>query len=118
MAADLVGRMVNVIVALGGTAPALVVKRATSTIPIVFLGGTDPVGEGLVASLARPGGNVTGVSSISVDLMPKRLDLLSELVPQAKAIAVLVNPNNPNAEYLREITARAACTRDAGCRAP
>ena len=69
-------------------------KTATSTIPIVFTGGSDPVGEGAVSSLARPGGNLTGVSFLTIGLAPKRLDLLSELVPEAKVIALLVNPNN------------------------
>jgi putative ABC transport system substrate-binding protein len=68
------------------------------TIPIVFLIGTDPVGDGLVASLALPGGNLTGVTFIATELMPKRLELISELVPQARVIALLVNPNNTNAE--------------------
>jgi putative ABC transport system substrate-binding protein len=101
MAADLVGRKVDLIAALGGTASALAAKSATSTIPIVFL-VADPVASGLVASLARPGGNLTGVSALSVDLTAKRLELLSELVPQARVIALLVNPNNPLAEgYIR-----------------
>ena len=95
LAADLVGRKVDVIVTGGGTPSALAAKNATSTIPIVFIGG-DPVAEGLVASLARPGGNLTGVSFLTVELMPKRLELLSELVPQARVIALLVNPNNSN----------------------
>jgi putative ABC transport system substrate-binding protein len=98
MAADLVGRKVDVITT-GGLPPALAAKNATSTIPIVFLGG-DPVRDGLVASLARPGGNLTGFTNINVDLMPKRLELLSELVPQTRVIAVLVNPNNPTAESI------------------
>jgi len=93
LAADLVDRKVDVIVTSGGTPPALAVKNATSTIPIVFSTG-DPVERGLVASLARPGGNLTGVSIMLTELMPKRLDLLSQLVPQASAIALLVNPNN------------------------
>jgi putative ABC transport system substrate-binding protein len=102
MAADLVGRKVDVIVA-GGIPAALAAKSATSTIPIVFSGIGDPVGTGLVASLARPGGNLTGISEMTTDLMAKRLELLSELVPQATVIALLVNPNNPNAKpYLRE----------------
>jgi putative ABC transport system substrate-binding protein len=93
LAVDLVARNVDVIGAVSGVA-ALAAKNATSTIPIVFLVGTDPVADGLVASLARPGGNLTGVSFLNIELMPKRLDLLSELVPQASVIALLVNPTN------------------------
>jgi putative tryptophan/tyrosine transport system substrate-binding protein len=97
LAADLVGSKVDVIVTYGASAIAAA-KSATSTIPIVFFGGGDPVGAGLVASLARPGGNLTGVSIMAPELNPKRLDLLSELVPQAGVIALLVNPNNASAE--------------------
>ncbi len=96
LVADLVGRKVDVIAAQG-TVSARAAKGATSIIPIVFLVG-DPVGAGLVASLARPGGNLTGVSIITIDLLPKRLELLSELVPQAGEIALLVNPNLPTPE--------------------
>jgi ABC-type uncharacterized transport system substrate-binding protein len=104
LAADLVGRRVDVIVTQGGTASALAAKGATSAIPIVFIIGGDPVGDGLVASLARPGGNLTGVTIITVGLMPKRLELLCDLVPQAKVIALLVNPNNPLSELMmREV---------------
>jgi putative ABC transport system substrate-binding protein len=98
LAADLVDHKVDVITT-GGLPPARAAKNATSTIPIVFL-GTDPVRDGLVASLARPGGNLTGFSNLNVDLMPKRLELLSELVPQARVIALLVNPNNPTADRI------------------
>jgi putative ABC transport system substrate-binding protein len=97
LAAELVSRKVNVIAAFS-IPSALAAKNATSTIPIVFSIGADPVEFGLVASLARPGGNLTGVSSLLVELMAKRLDLLSELVPEARVIALLVNPNNPNTE--------------------
>ena len=100
MAADLVGRKVDLIAALS-VPSALAAKRATSAIPIVFSVG-DAVERGLVASLARPGGNLTGVSLINVELMPKRLELISELVPQAGVIAVLVNPNNANTERITE----------------
>jgi putative ABC transport system substrate-binding protein len=96
LAADLVSRKVDAIAAI--VAPsALTAKNTTSTIPIVFLTGTDPVRDGLVTSLARPGGNLTGVSILTLEMMPKRLQLISELVPKASTIALLVNPNNPNA---------------------
>jgi putative ABC transport system substrate-binding protein len=97
LAAELVGRKVDLIVASGGSPSALAAKSETSVIPIVFSVG-DPVELGLVASLARPGGNLTGVSLMTVELNPKRLELLSELVPQAKVIALLVNQNNRNTE--------------------
>ena len=97
LATDLVSRKVNVITAIGPPC-ATAAKHATSTIPIVFTIGTDPVGDGLVASLARPGGNLTGVSILAVELVPKRLELLSELVPQARTFALLVNPNNGYSE--------------------
>ena len=94
LAADLIARKVDVIVAFGGGAPRAA-KAATLTIPIIFAIGGDPVAIGLVASLARPGGNVTGVSWLGGELTSKRLELVSELVPHARAIALLVNPNNP-----------------------
>ncbi|HZK88694.1 MAG TPA: ABC transporter substrate-binding protein [Stellaceae bacterium] len=104
LAADLVGHKVDLIATAGGPPPALAAKGATSTIPIVFSGVGDPIGVGLVTSLARPGGNITGFSLMNIELMPKRLALLSELVPQARFIALLVNPNNPNAERMvREV---------------
>ncbi len=84
--------------ASGGVTPALAAKSATSTIPIVFSVGIDPVAGGLVASLARPGGNLTGSSAMSIELTPKRLELMSELVPRAGVIALLMNPNSPEAE--------------------
>ena len=98
LAADLVGRKVDLIVTTGGPASALAAKGATSTIPIVFVSVGDPVGIGLVTSLARPGGNLTGVSIVTADLIPKLFELLSDLVPQARIIAVLLNPNNANTE--------------------
>jgi len=94
MAADLVARKVAVIATLSGTPTALVAKTATTTIPIVFFTGGDPVVEGLVASFARPGGNLTGIAAQTGELTAKRLELLSELVPQAKVIALLLNPTN------------------------
>jgi putative ABC transport system substrate-binding protein len=99
LAADLVGRKIDVII-VGDTPAAVAAKSATSTIPIVFLGIGDPVGAGLIASLARPGGNLTGFSIMAIELMPKRLELLSELVPQARVIALLVNPNSTYAERI------------------
>jgi putative ABC transport system substrate-binding protein len=95
LAVGLVGRRVDVIAALGPPA-ARAAKNATSTIPIVFAVGTDPVADGLVGNLARPGGNLTGISILSNDLTPKRLQLLSELVPKARVIALLVNPKEAN----------------------
>src|ERR1039458_9377999 len=97
LAADLVRRQVAVIVA--GDGPAVpAVKAATSTIPVVFQTGYDPVQFGLVASLNRPGGNLTGVTVLTVELMPKLLELLHEVAPTASVIALLLNPTNANAE--------------------
>jgi putative ABC transport system substrate-binding protein len=107
LAADLVRRKVDVIATSGGASSALAAKTATSAIPIVFV-AADPVGAGLVASLARPGENLTGLSILSSELTPKRLELLSELVPQARVIALLVNPNNPNAERVMRDVQEAA----------
>src|SRR5262245_52553781 len=94
MALELVGRQVAVIVA--NTPGVLAVKAAITTIPIVFTTASDPVQVGLVASMSRPGGNVTGATALAVELAPKRLELAHELVPTASVIAVLINPTNAN----------------------
>jgi putative ABC transport system substrate-binding protein len=107
MTADLVSRKVDLIVAAGGPVPASAAKSATSTIPIVFV-VDDPVAAGLVASLARPTGNLTGVSLMNTELVPKRLELLSELVPQARVIALLVNPGNSNTQRVVKAAQEAA----------
>jgi putative ABC transport system substrate-binding protein len=108
LAADLVGRKVDVIVTQGGNFSALAAKNATSSIPIVFLAGGDPVGAGLVASFNRPGGNLTGISLLTTELFGKRVELISELVPEARALALLVNPNFPGAEDIIRAVQEAA----------
>jgi putative ABC transport system substrate-binding protein len=95
LAADAVARKVDVIVTQGADASSIAAKNATSTIPVLFHSARDPVALGLVSSLARPGGNVTGVAMLSVDLAPKLLEMLLELLPHGRAIAVLVNPDTP-----------------------
>jgi ABC-type uncharacterized transport system substrate-binding protein len=112
LAADLVGRQVAVIVAPGGAPGALAAKSATTTIPIVFEMGADPIAIGLVGSLNRPGGNLTGVSSLNVQVTPKRLEILHEVVPAAAEIAVLVNPTSPTTDsQLRNLQAAARALR-------
>ena len=94
LAAELVRLPVNVIVCAGSTPAAIAAKAASATVPIVFYGGADPVSMGLVASLSRPGGNLTGVTTLNVEIGAKRLEMLHELVPTATIIAGLVNPTN------------------------
>jgi putative ABC transport system substrate-binding protein len=111
LAAELVSRKVDVIATISMPL-ALAAKNATSTIPIVFIIGTDPVELGLVSSLARPDGNLTGITVMATELMPKRLELLSELVPQAGVIALLVNPNNASSEpQMRDVQEAARAKR-------
>jgi putative tryptophan/tyrosine transport system substrate-binding protein len=109
LAADLVAHRVAVIITPGSVAATLAAKAATKTIPIVFETGADPVVSGFVASLSRPEGNVTGVTSLNFEVAPKRLELLRELLPGATSVAVLVNPSNPNAETVpRDLRGTAA----------
>jgi putative tryptophan/tyrosine transport system substrate-binding protein len=110
MAADLAQRGVNVLAAPGGISAARAAKGATATIPIVFETGADPVASGLVASLSRPDGNVTGVTSLNVEVGPKRFELLRQLAPTASAVAMLVNPGNPNSQAVIAESRRAART--------
>jgi putative tryptophan/tyrosine transport system substrate-binding protein len=106
LAADLVQRQVAVIVTSGGDNPALAAKAATTTIPIVFITGNDPVRTGLVASLARPSGNATGVNVFTAELAEKRFGLLNDAIPAAASFAVLANPNaTPGMADLREVEA-------------
>jgi putative ABC transport system substrate-binding protein len=107
LAADLVRRQVAVIVSTA-LAAALAAKAATTTIPIIFTTATDPVKDGLVASLSRPGGNLTGVSLLTGELVQKRLELLRDVLPNATVIAVLINSNNPNAEQNLQLAREAA----------
>jgi putative ABC transport system substrate-binding protein len=114
MAAELVRQPVSLLVASGGPRAAQAAKAATSTLPIVFIHGADPMKLGLVASLNRPGGNATGIIFLTVDLMPKRFELLRELLPKSKRVALMVNPNTAFAEDQvmgAEAAARASGTR-------
>jgi putative ABC transport system substrate-binding protein len=108
LATDLVGRKVDLIVTNGGNVSALAAKNATSSIPIVFVAGNDPVEEGLVSSLARPGGNLTGVTLFATELWGKRVELISELAPEARTLAQLVNPKWPGAEHATAAVQEAA----------
>jgi putative ABC transport system substrate-binding protein len=108
LAADLVARRVRVIVVPDSVVTARAAKAATSTIPVVFTIGADPVKSGLVKSLSRPGGNLTGGARLNVELEPKRLEILHELVPTARTVALLVNPANPNSESSSKDTTAAA----------
>jgi putative ABC transport system substrate-binding protein len=117
LAAELVRRQVAVIVATGGSIPALAAKAATTTVPIVFTVPEDPVRSGLVASLARPGGNATGINFFSVELVAKRLEILREMVPATTRIAVLINPTNA-ADIETTMRDVAAATRAMGLQNP
>ena len=110
LAAELVQRRVSVIAAGGGTLAALAAKAATTSIPIVFAVASDPVEDGLVVSLSRPGGNLTGIANQNAEVGPKRLEMLHELLPKATAIGVLVNPANPklSGQFLSEVRPVAA----------
>jgi putative tryptophan/tyrosine transport system substrate-binding protein len=108
LAADLVRQQVALIAALGGDAVAFAAKRATTTIPIVFEVGDDPVRSGLVESLNRPGGNITGATSMNVPLAAKRLELLRELLPRAKRVAAFINPTTPVADAMMKFMDAAA----------
>jgi putative ABC transport system substrate-binding protein len=112
LAGELVRRPADVIVAVGGTASALAAKAATTTIPVIFNLGSDPVKLGLVASLNRPGGNITGVNYFEADLVPKLLEILHEAIPSAALIALISNPNFPDSEP--ELQAAQAAARTIG----
>jgi putative ABC transport system substrate-binding protein len=112
LAAELVRKEVAIIVAAGGSQTVFAAKSATATIPIVFMQGGDPVQLGLVASLARPGGNVTGVTIVTVETLQKRLEILKELLPKTNSFAVLVHGGNPNKQsVLSEVNAAAKALR-------
>jgi putative tryptophan/tyrosine transport system substrate-binding protein len=110
MAADLVGRGVAVLYTSGGSVSGIEAQKASKTIPLVFVMGSDPVKIGMVASLSRPGGNATGVTLITSGLEAKRLELLRQLVPSATVVAALINPENPNAEVITKDLQAAALT--------
>ena len=107
-AAEFVSRKVDTVAATGGDRSSIAAKAATSTIPIVFTPGSDPVADGRVTSLGRPGGNLTGVSFLTIELHAKRLELIAEMVPQARAIALLANPSASTSEsMIRQVAAAA-----------
>ena len=108
MAAELVAQKVAVIIASGSAAPALAAKAATAEIPIIFISGSDPIRTGLVASLNRPGGNITGISITFTSLVPKRLEFLYLLVPEAARLGALLNQNYPEADFQRRELEEAA----------
>ncbi|HKA81777.1 MAG TPA: ABC transporter substrate-binding protein [Xanthobacteraceae bacterium] len=110
LATDLVRRRVSVIAATGGSQTARAARGVTSTVPILFIGGPDPIGEGLVTNLGRPEGNLTGVAVYTSDLMPKRLQMLTQLVPRAKTVALLVNPTGFAADNEARLTEAAMQT--------
>jgi putative ABC transport system substrate-binding protein len=112
LAADLVRRQATVIAAISGTPAALAARRATTTIPIVFANGGDPITTGLVTSLSRPTGNLTGATFLTTALAPKRLELMHELLPTAVAVGFLVKPNNPAGES--ELRGARVAARDLG----
>jgi len=111
LAAELVDRKVDLIAATGGIVSARAAKDSTSSIPIIFVVGTDPIADGLVVSFARPGGNLTGISLLINALNAKRLELLTELVPQARVIALLVDPNSTTTEGVIQLVREAASAR-------
>src|SRR5262249_4546061 len=108
LAADLVSRRVAVIVPIGGAPATLAAKAATSTIPIVFNLGADPIGLGLVTNLNRPGGNITGIAMMTLEIETKRLELLHELAPASTLLAILLNPSNAQAQTQEREAQRAA----------
>ena len=108
LAADLVSRRVAVIVPIGGAPATVAAKAATSTIPIVFNLGADPVGLGLVTNLSRPGANITGIAMMTVEIETKRLELLHELAPASSSLAILLNPSSPQAQTQEREAQRAA----------
>lgn len=114
LATDLVGRRVNVIATGSNIVAAMAAKAATATIPIVFLTGGDPVKDGLVTSLNRPGANLTGVTTLNVEIGPKRFEVLRELLPTATTVAVLINPNNHPAVVEAQITQAQALAHPLG----